>query len=206
VINNGIGCHHATGASGNIDISYDNRTILDGGTSMDRTTVEAYLSRVPVEIRESVMELSTDAKWAVYIALTLEEEMYFNELKDTFGANPREMDRILKSLVDGGLVAKKVRTLEDIGDRRKVYYRSTDYGKKVLSALCDVALPPESLIKQYKPTSSERGDCWTMYPGTVKGSSETDPENWKFDQTPPRRDAFNTRPTIAGAKQAETKV
>lgn len=173
---------------------------------MDRTTVEAYLNRVPVEIRESVMELSTDARWAVYIALTLGKEMYFNELKDTFGANPSEMDRILKSLVDGGLIAKKVRRLEDIGDRRKVYYTSTDYGEKMLNALCDVVLPPESLVKQYKPTSSDSGNSCTMHTGTVKRSGETDPENWRFDQTPARRDAFNTKPTITGAKQAETKV
>ncbi len=173
---------------------------------MDRTTVEAYLNRVPVEVRESVMELSTDARWAVYIALALGEEMYFNELKDTFGANPSEMDRILKSLVDGGLIAKKVRRLEDVGDRRKVYYKSTDYGRKMLNALCDVVLPPESLVKQYKPTSSDSGNSCTLHTGTVKGSGETDPDNWRFDRTSTRRDAFNTKPTITGAKQAETKV
>ena len=171
---------------------------------MDRTTVEAHLNRVPVEVRESVMELSTDARWAVYIALALGEKMYFNELKDTFGANPSEMDRILKSLVDGGLIAKKVRRLEDVGDRRKVYYTSTDYGKKMLNALCDVVLPPESLVRQYKPTSSDSGNSRTT--GTVKGSGETDPDNWRFDRTSTRRGAFNTKPTITGAKQAENKV
>ena len=173
---------------------------------MDQTAMETYLNRVPVEVRKSVMELSTDAKWAVYIALTLDKEMYFNELKETFGANPREMDRILKSLVDSGLIAKKVRTLEDIGDRRRVYYRSTNYGKKMLDALCDVVLPPENLVKRYKSTSSKRENCWTMDPGAMKRSNETDPENWRFDQTSTRRDAFTTKPTIAGAKGAEMKV
>jgi|GEM_PF-772048 len=193
---------------------------------MNQITVGAYLNRVPVEVRESVIELSTDAKWAVYIALTLDKEMYFNELKETFGANPREMDRILKSLVDSGLIAKKVRTLEDIGDRRRVYYRSTNYGKKMLDALCDVVLPPENLVKRYKSldalcdvvlppenlvkryksTSSKRENCWTMDPGAMKRSNETDPENWRFDQTSTRRDAFTTKPTIAGAKGAEMKV
>ncbi len=172
---------------------------------MDQIVMEAYLNRVPVEIRESVMELSTDAKWAVYIALTLEKEMYFNELKDTFVANPREMDRILKSLIDGGLIAKKVRTLEDIDDRRKVYYKSTDYGKKVLNALCDVVLPPENLIKYYKSTSSERANNWITPPVTVRRGSETDPQNWRFDQTPAQRDTFDTKLTITSAKQAEIK-
>lgn len=171
---------------------------------MDRTVVEAHLNRVPVEVRESVMELSSDARWAVYIALALGEEMYFNELKDTFGANPSEMDRILKSLVDGGLIAKKVRRLEDVGDRRKVYYTATDYGKRMLNALCDVVLPPESLVGQYKPTSSDSGASCTMHTGAVKG--RTDPENWRFDRTPAGRDAFNTKPTITGAKQAKTRV
>ncbi|HII80594.1 MAG TPA: winged helix-turn-helix transcriptional regulator [Methanosarcina sp.] len=173
---------------------------------MDRTVVEAHLNRVPIEVRESVMELSTDARWAVYIALALGEEMYFNELKDTFGANPSEMDRILKSLVDGGLIAKKVRRLEDVGDRRRVHYTSTDYGKKMLNALCDVVLPPESLVRQYKPTSSDSENSCTMHTGTVNGSGETDPENWRFDRTPAGRDAFNTKPTITSAKQAETRV
>ena len=116
------------------------------------------------------------------------------------------MDRILKSLVDGGLIAKKVRTLEDIGDRRRVYYRSTNYGKKMLDALCDVVLPPENLVKRYKSTSSKRENCWTMDPGAMIRSNETDPENWRFDQTSTRRDAFTTKPTIAGAKGAEMKV
>ncbi len=173
---------------------------------MDQTAMETYLNRVPVEVRKSVMELSTDAKWAVYIALTLDKEMYFNELKETFGANPREMDRILKSLIDGGLIAKKVRALEDIGDRRRVYYRSTNYGEKMLNALCDVVLPPGSLIEHYKSTSSEKENCWTVCQGAVKRSSETDPENWRFGQTPTRRDAFTTKPTSTGTKAAEMKV
>lgn len=110
---------------------------------MDECMQKQYLERVPVEIRDAIQSISTDAVWAVFIAVTFEGESYFTELKDRFSANPREMDRILKKLVDGGLVARKVQKLEDIGDRRKVYYEATRFGRKLLYTLYDIALPRE---------------------------------------------------------------
>jgi hypothetical protein len=47
------------------------------------------------------------------------------------------VDRILKKLVGGGLVARKVQKLEDIGDQRKVYYEATRFGSKLLYTLYD---------------------------------------------------------------------
>lgn len=110
---------------------------------MDEHVQKQYLETVPIEIRDAIQSISTDAVWAVFIAVTLEGESYFTELKNRFSANPREMDRILKKLVDGGLVARKVQKLEDIGDRRKVYYETTRFGRKLLYTLYDIALPPE---------------------------------------------------------------
>ncbi|MFA6363070.1 hypothetical protein, partial [Methanoregula sp.] len=74
---------------------------------MDELAVQHYLDQVPVEIREAVMELDTPQKWAIYIALAVDGDKYFNQLKKQFRANPNTIDKALKSLVEGGLVAKK---------------------------------------------------------------------------------------------------
>ncbi|MDG6251568.1 hypothetical protein [Methanocalculus sp.] len=131
---------------------------------MDECMQKQYLERVPVEIRDAIQSISTDAVWAVFIAVTFEGESYFTELKDRFSANPREMDRILKKLVDGGLVARKVQKLEDIGDRRKVYYETTRFGRKLLYTLYDIALPPEEPAAIAAGT--ETGETKAKKPGT----------------------------------------
>jgi len=117
---------------------------------MDEHAVQHYLDQVPVEIREAVMELDTQQKWAIYIAVTVEGDKYFNQLKKQFKANPNTIDKALKSLVAGGLVAKKVRQLADIGDTNKTYYTSTTLGEKLLTGLFEVALPPLAM----QPTAS----------------------------------------------------
>jgi len=103
--------------------------------------IEHYINEVPVEIRETVMELSSDQKWAVYLALVKEGRRNFTEMKDLFKANPNTMNLILKSLVAGGVVGRKVQ-VKDIGDRRKIYYEPTPLGFRFLNALYDVILPP----------------------------------------------------------------
>jgi DNA-binding HxlR family transcriptional regulator len=109
---------------------------------MDEHAVQHYLDQVPVEIREAVMELDTPQKWAIYIAVTVDGDTYFNQLKKQFRANPNTIDKALKSLVAGGLVARKVQHLADIGDTKKTYYASTTLGKRLLAGLYEVALPP----------------------------------------------------------------
>ncbi len=109
---------------------------------MEKERMEFYLEKVPIEIRDAVVELNNDQKWAVYLALVFNKEMYFNEIKNHFGANPNTINHILKSLVASGLIAKKVKHLENIGDGGKVYYRVTNLGEKFLTAMYDAILPP----------------------------------------------------------------
>lgn len=109
---------------------------------MDEHTVQHYLDLVPVEIREAIMELDTPQKWAIYIALTFDGDQYFNQLKKQFDANPKTINDALKSLVASGLVAKKVKQLEEIGDTNKTYYSTTKLGEKLLANLYEVVLPP----------------------------------------------------------------
>jgi len=109
---------------------------------MDEQVVRHYLDQVPVEIREAVMELDTPYKWAVYISLTTDGDKYFNQLKKQFGANPKTLTDILKSLVASGLVDRKVKQLVDAGDTNKNYYTTTKLGEKLLMNLYEVVLPP----------------------------------------------------------------
>lgn len=108
---------------------------------MNEDAVRHYLNHVPVEIREAVMELDTPQKWAIYIALAIDGDKYFNQLKKQFNANPKTLTDVLKSLVASGLVDRKVRQLVDAGDTNKNYYTTTKLGKKLLSGLFEVALP-----------------------------------------------------------------
>lgn len=126
---------------------------------MEKERMEFYLEKVPIEIRDAVVELNNDQKWAVYLALIFNKEMYFNEIKNHFGANPNTINHILKSLVASGLIAKKVKHLEDIGDGGKVYYRVTNLGEKFLAAMYDTILPP---IREQKMTLKIRQDYLTL--------------------------------------------
>lgn len=109
---------------------------------MDEQAMQHYLDQVPVEIREAVMELDTPQKWAIYIALTVDGDKYFNEMKKQFNANPKTLTDILKSLVASGLVDRKVRQLVDVGDTNKNYYTTTKLGEKLMMNLYEVVLPP----------------------------------------------------------------
>lgn len=108
---------------------------------MEQAVVERYLNEVPYEARAAVMGLSSDLRWAVYVALVLEGRRYFSEIKDEFRANPNTIGPVLKALVDSGLVARKIAKFEDFADKRKVFYEPTDLGLRLFWVLSDVAIP-----------------------------------------------------------------
>ncbi|WP_292410146.1 MULTISPECIES: MarR family winged helix-turn-helix transcriptional regulator [unclassified Methanoculleus] len=108
---------------------------------MEQAVVEKFLNEIPYEARVAVMELNNDLRWAVYIALVLEGRKYFSEIKEEFKANPNTIGPVLKGLVDGGLVARKIAKFEDFVDKRKVFYEPTDIGLRLFEVLNDVAIP-----------------------------------------------------------------
>ncbi|MDK2889511.1 MAG: hypothetical protein PWR21_142 [Methanoculleus sp.] len=108
---------------------------------MEQAVVEKFLNEVPYEARAAVMELNSDLRWAVYVALVLEGRKYFSEIKEEFKANPNTIGPVLKGLVDGGLVARKIAKLEDLADKRKVFYEPTDLGLRLFGVLNDVVIP-----------------------------------------------------------------
>ncbi|NLM30458.1 MAG: hypothetical protein GX216_08565 [Methanomicrobiales archaeon] len=109
---------------------------------MDRTTIKGCLAEVPAEIREAVKPLNNDKAWAIYILLLKREQMRFNEIKKEFRARSSgDIDRYLKALVNAGLVSKRARVLDDLGDKERAYYSPTGLGKSLMHGLFESVLP-----------------------------------------------------------------
>jgi len=100
---------------------------------MDNVRMNYYLTKVPIEIRQSIKQLNNDQKWAIFIALTEDDNKTFSELKDEFKANPGELNRVLKSLIAGGLIDKSVNRLSDLGNSKKIHYDSTSHGVTLMN-------------------------------------------------------------------------
>ncbi|MFA7695757.1 MAG: hypothetical protein WCX63_09495 [Methanoregula sp.] len=107
---------------------------------MHDEAISKYLDEIPAEIRDAVSELSSSQRWAVFLAI-LKEDRYFNELKHELGISAEQLDNLLRRLVIGGLVYKKVASPSEIGDRKKTYYTITPSGKILIRSLLDGFLP-----------------------------------------------------------------
>lgn len=123
--------------------------------TIDDEKVEFYAKKIPIHVRDAIKELSNDKKWAVYIALYLNHQMYFNQIKDEFQANPSTMTSLLRSLVDGGLIERKVQSLNDVFNNNKVFYEVSPFGKRLLTSVFEVSYPkPEPRLIEYVDGSS----------------------------------------------------
>lgn len=146
---------------------------------MEQAVVEKFPNEVPYEARAAVMELNSDLRWAVYIALVVEGGKYFREIKEEFKANPNTIGPVLKGLVGGGLVARKIAKLEDVVDKRKVSYEPTPLGLRLLRVLNDVAIPGGRGSRAGVEVGSAAGTGTRRDTG-VRGSYAREPE-----MTPP---------------------
>lgn len=109
---------------------------------MDETTLEKHLSEVPSVIINAVNPLSDRKCWGIYIALLhTDEGLRFNQIKELFNAESSEVSRVLKKLANAGLIAKKIHTIEDLGNSEAAYYVSTPLGKNLLRSLYEGLLP-----------------------------------------------------------------
>jgi len=112
---------------------------------LDQKVMEQYLREVPFEMRLAIMELKSDVRWAVYIALMTEGIKTHSEIRDLFKANPNTTTSTLTGLVDGGLVARRINKMEGLGDKRMVYYEPTNMGIRLFKALDYIAVPPRTI-------------------------------------------------------------
>ncbi|NCB44108.1 MAG: MarR family transcriptional regulator [Clostridia bacterium] len=120
---------------------------------MDQEVVDTYLNKIPVQARELVQNLHTNEKWAVYAALLQNERMSFSELRDLFDMNPSQIDRVLKSLVAGGIIYKRAKSLKDGDDNARSYYELSMLGQNFYNAMFDLVIPPK---RNAPPTYSMR--------------------------------------------------
>mgnify|MGYP000870730147 FL=1 len=110
---------------------------------MDQEVVDTYLDKIPVQIRELVQNLDTNEKWAVYIALLQNDRLSFGKLRDLFDMNPSQIDRILKSLVAGGIIYKRAKSLKDADDNARSYYELSALGQNFYNSMFDLVIPPK---------------------------------------------------------------
>ena len=110
---------------------------------MDQEVVDTYLNKIPVQARELVQNLDANEKWAGYAALLQNERMSFSELRDLFDMNPSQIDRILKSLVAGGIVYKRAKSLKDADDNARSYYELSMLGQNFYNAMFDLVITPK---------------------------------------------------------------
>jgi DNA-binding HxlR family transcriptional regulator len=103
---------------------------------MDKKIVDQYLAEVPYQVRLAVKPLSNDKSWAILIALLKDGDMRFADIKRKFRANSSgDIDRILKQLIQSGLISKKAMNYDEIFDNTKSIYSATSIGASVVHSL-----------------------------------------------------------------------
>ena len=112
--------------------------------TMDEITIDHYLEHVPIQMIKLVECLDNPTKWAVFAALLENKKMYFNQIRDEFGANPAEVDRILKSLGAGGLVFKRAKNFADVKNDNRTYYEPSLLGEMFYDSMFNLVIPKKS--------------------------------------------------------------
>ena len=107
---------------------------------MDQEVVDTYLNKIPVQARELVQNLDANEN-GLSTPLFFKMRMSFSELRDLFDMNPSQIDRILKSLVAGGIVYKRAKSLKDADDNARSYYELSMLGQHFYNAMFDLVIP-----------------------------------------------------------------
>ena len=103
---------------------------------MDKSVVDQYLAEIPYQVRLAVKPLSNDKSWAILIALLKDGNMRFSNIKRKFGADSSgDIDRILKQLIQSGLITKHATNYDEIFDNTKSIYSATPIGAAVIHSL-----------------------------------------------------------------------
>lgn len=139
---------------------------------MDKEIVDNWLRKVPIEIRIPIKKLKNDQIWAVYIALMNKNPKFYSQLEEQFKANPNELSRALKALVDGGLIDRKIEIFRDIGNPKKIFYSPTPLGIKFYDTLFDVIVPAELIQKDQRQKQKAIVNDWVLSGG--KGLPDID--------------------------------
>jgi len=168
--------------------------------SIDEGIVKNYAELIPKEMREAIQVLSTDQRWAIYNALYFERRMNFTKIKELFKANPNTITCALRALMEGGLIIRSTRKLEDSFDNNKVFYEVSPMGEKFLTSLFEIVYPESESKAQDIPTiydntssSPQNGTTYFGEPnrnsqlGLLADSKISIPHQ-KWDKTPTDKD------------------
>lgn len=117
--------------------------------------VREYTRKMPIEIRLPTMALKDERHWAVFLYLLEAGEQRFGEIGERFKINSNnDLDPILKTLVEGGLVRRFMKDGTGENDRRATWYQVTELGEKYLDMLEELILPRKT-GKREKPTLTQ---------------------------------------------------
>jgi len=127
---------------------------------MNEAILERQLSEVPSVIINATAPLGNRKAWAIYIALLQRDEgLRFNQIRDLFEAEPPEVSRALKALSNAGLIARQVRSLDDVGNTEASFYVPTTLGKALIAALYRGRLPSREDEVHGEKTGPARTHC-----------------------------------------------
>lgn len=115
---------------------------------MDEAKINQYLENIPNELIELTKGLDSKQKWAVYAALLENRKMGFNQIKDEFGANPSEVDRILKSLGESGLIIKRAKKFSDVFNENRTYYEPSLLGERFFDCAFSLVIPKKITVQK----------------------------------------------------------
>lgn len=117
--------------------------------------VRDYNRKIPLEIRLPTMALKDERHWAVFLYLLEAGEQRFGEIGERFEINSNnDLDPILKTLVEGGLVRRFMKDCTGESDKRATWYQVTELGQKYLDMLEELILPRKA-GKEEKPALTQ---------------------------------------------------
>jgi len=120
--------------------------------------VRGYNIKMPIEIRLPTMALKDERHWAVFLYLLEAGEQRFGEIGEKFEINSNnDLDPILKTLVEGGLVRRFMKDGTGENDRRATWYQVTELGRKFLDMLEELILPMKPGKEEKQTLTQPRG-------------------------------------------------
>lgn len=120
---------------------------------MDEAKINHYLENIPNELIELTKGLDSKPKWAIYAALLENRKMFFNQIRDEFGANPSEVDRVLKSLGESGLIIKKAKKFSDVINDNRTYYEPSLLGERFFDSAFSLVIPKKINVQKQSEDS-----------------------------------------------------
>ena len=109
---------------------------------LDGNMIQQYCGMLPREIRLPAAALKDDRHWGVFLYLLEAGEQRFRDIGEVFDIKSNnDLDPILKTLVEGGLVRRFMKDTTQESDRRATWYQVTVLGQKYLELLEELILP-----------------------------------------------------------------